>query len=490
MADRLATFCSILQRSVEVCDALSALYQPDAALNWANQTLMETANVRMAFADRLVEPDLDLEETSIIVRLISHYLDGHWADYIDLPKPDPAKHEQVLQLHAALQSLMEEVAPINIALRAERQAQQASGKLDVGPDVRKAVEKWLASGVNEEKLKAAMQRPDFQQTFLRLVVADKGLYQQHVILDDYTAIPGVSRQLYVSNSLPQLPVAASNFGVADKDLDLPADKAQTFTGSAKLVKLKPGDKLYRVANDPATDPFGHRGSYWTRTPPTGLAGVIGGTALMPEWNNYEKVYEFTVPEPGPGVPEYHAWEGPAASQPVSNYYQEKQANGYCLAGGDNQLFLPDKLTRPTNFRLPRHQRYSPTQLIADRLVAFCSILQRSVEVCDALSVLYAPDAALDWADRTLKQTANTRMGLADRLAKPNLDLEEAGILVSLISHYLDTHWADYIDLPKPDLAKREHVLQLHAAFQSLMEEIYPMGLELYNERQAQQTGDK
>lgn len=35
--------------------------------------------------------------------------------------------------------------------------------------------KWLASGLNEDKLRAAMQRPDFQQTFIRLAVADKGL---------------------------------------------------------------------------------------------------------------------------------------------------------------------------------------------------------------------------------------------------------------------------------------------------------------------------
>jgi hypothetical protein len=58
--------------------------------------------------------------------LISRYLDSHWADYIDLPKPDSAKREQVLQLHAALQSLMDEVAPIDVALYYERQAQQAA----------------------------------------------------------------------------------------------------------------------------------------------------------------------------------------------------------------------------------------------------------------------------------------------------------------------------------------------------------------------------
>jgi hypothetical protein len=225
------------------------------------------------------------------------------------------------------------------------------GQLNAGPDVRKTVGKWLASGLSEDKLKAAMQQPDFQQTFtfIRLAVADKGLYQQHVILDDYAAVPGVSQQPYLPNSLPKKVVAAHDFGVDDADLDLPADKAQTFTGSAQLVKLKPGDKLYRIANDPATDPYGRTGGYWTRTPPAELGEVVGGTAVMPEWNNYQQVYEFTVPDPGPDVPDYHAWEGPAAAQPVSGYYKEKENNGHSLAGGDNQLFLPNKLAWSDDF---------------------------------------------------------------------------------------------------------------------------------------------
>jgi hypothetical protein len=49
MVDRLATYCSILERSIIVCDALLALYAPDGALDWASRTLMQTANVRMAW---------------------------------------------------------------------------------------------------------------------------------------------------------------------------------------------------------------------------------------------------------------------------------------------------------------------------------------------------------------------------------------------------------------------------------------------------------
>ena len=224
-------------------------------------------------------------------------------------------------------------------------------QLNAGPDVRKTVAKWLASGLSEDKLKAAMQKPDFQQTFIRLAVADKGVYQQHVILDDYTAIPGVSNRPYVKNGLPPKAVAASDFGVNNPALDLPPDKAITFTDKARLVKLKPGEKLYRVACDPATDPYGRTGGYWTRTPPAGLAEVVGGTAVMPEWNNFREVYEFTVPDPAtdPDAPTYHAWEGLAAAQPVSNFYEEKADNGHCLAGGENQLFIPSKLAFAPQF---------------------------------------------------------------------------------------------------------------------------------------------
>jgi hypothetical protein len=118
----------VLQRSVEVCDALTALYAPDAAIDWANCTLMQTANVCMSLANRLAKPELNLEETGIVIRLISRYLDGHWADYLEITKPDPAKREQILQLHAAAKALMEEVFPIDIALSQERRAQQAATK--------------------------------------------------------------------------------------------------------------------------------------------------------------------------------------------------------------------------------------------------------------------------------------------------------------------------------------------------------------------------
>lgn len=110
MADRLATYCNILQRGVELCDSLSALYAPDAALDWANRTLTETANVRMGLADRLANPKLTDVHVGIVMTIIDRYLDGHWADYLNLPKPDSTKRTQVLELHESLTALMNEVA--------------------------------------------------------------------------------------------------------------------------------------------------------------------------------------------------------------------------------------------------------------------------------------------------------------------------------------------------------------------------------------------
>jgi hypothetical protein len=157
-------------------------------------------------------------------------------------------------------------------------------------------------------------------------------------LDDYDAIPGISKSSYASNSLPFKAVVASDFGVDNSELDLPPVKVETFTKQVRLVKFEPGNTLYGVACDPATNPYGRTEGYWTRTPPAALANVVGGTAVMPEWNNYQQVYKFTVPALDPAAPPTMPGRGPAAAQPVSGYYEKKAANRHCLAGGDNQLF--------------------------------------------------------------------------------------------------------------------------------------------------------
>jgi len=219
----------------------------------------------------------------------------------------------------------------------------------LGPaaNVRTMVARWVTGGLDEDKLRSALRGAvDQRLIFERLQNADKGIFQQRVVIDDYENIPGVVKKPFVHNGLPELEILASDFGVADPRFNLPPAKAATFTGYAQLNEVKPGDKLYRVTNDPVTDPRGKTGGYWTRTPPPDLVDVIGGTAVMPEWNNFQRVYEFTAPpyaDPVKQEPKFMVWEGPTAAQPVSNDYPEKKNNGYCLPGGEPQVFVNNHL---------------------------------------------------------------------------------------------------------------------------------------------------
>jgi hypothetical protein len=227
----------------------------------------------------------------------------------------------------------------------------------MGPavDVPATIAAWVAGGLSENKLRSAMRGAvDKKLVFQRLQHATdlakkgKGPYQQRVIIDDYDNIPGVHKEMYSPNGLLQLSIPASDFGVDDPALDLPDFNAPTFTDHAALVELKPNETIYRVTNDPSISEFAHVGGYWTRTPPADLAEVIGGTAVMPEWNNFQRVYAFTVPpytDPINKEPKFYAWEGPTAAQPVSGDYPDKIQNGYSLPGGASQLFLPEKIRK-------------------------------------------------------------------------------------------------------------------------------------------------
>jgi len=79
-------------------------------------------------------------------------------------------------------------------------------QLNAGLDARKTVNKWLAAGVNEDKLRAAMQRPDFQQTFIRLAVASKSVY-----------LAGGDNQLFLPNNFTR----SADFGTRSTDVTSP-----------------------------------------------------------------------------------------------------------------------------------------------------------------------------------------------------------------------------------------------------------------------------
>jgi hypothetical protein len=117
MVDSLTTYLALLKRGITLCDTLARVYEPDIAQDWASRTLMQIGSLRMGFADRLANPKLTVAHTLAVIGLISRYLDSHWADYMEFPKPDPAKRARVLDLHEDLTALMNEVGPIYNALR-------------------------------------------------------------------------------------------------------------------------------------------------------------------------------------------------------------------------------------------------------------------------------------------------------------------------------------------------------------------------------------
>ena len=119
----LPTYLSLLQRGVILLDTLAKVYEPDMAIDWANRTLMHIGNTRMGLAGRIIKPDLDLEEASIVVGLISRYIDGYWANCMEIPKHDPAKRARVLELHEDLTAAMNEVGAISNVLYEERKLQ-------------------------------------------------------------------------------------------------------------------------------------------------------------------------------------------------------------------------------------------------------------------------------------------------------------------------------------------------------------------------------
>lgn len=188
--------------------------------------------------------------------------------------------------------------------------------------------KWLDNGLDEAKLtKAFDDAPDGVAFYNKLDNA-KSHYHQQVYIKDFDNIPGVQKTNYTSNGLTS---GKSNSSWNNPDLDLPASEAANFT-NAVAKDLPAGTKIYRVTGgNPA-------GGYWTKQIPNDVGDVIGGTAVRPEWNSFEKFYEFEVPPGGLKI-----WEGGTARQRVTDGVDD-----YILPGGDQQIFVPQVL-RDQNF---------------------------------------------------------------------------------------------------------------------------------------------
>lgn len=122
-ADGLAIYQHVLRRAIDVFTAIITLYEPDvrAPRDWADITVSEATSQRRELQQRLLATTLKAVSTMTLVSTISHYLDTHWADYERI-MPDPAKRQQVEQLHATLEALMKEIAPVNLDLWQQERA--------------------------------------------------------------------------------------------------------------------------------------------------------------------------------------------------------------------------------------------------------------------------------------------------------------------------------------------------------------------------------
>ena len=75
-----------------------------------------------------------------------------------------------------------------------------------------------------------------------------------------------------------------------------------------------------------------KGNYWTFDKPTSILEVIGGTAVMPEWNGMTKIIEIEAPSQG-----IYVWRGVATRQPASSVTKD-----FFLKGGIEQVIFDYK----------------------------------------------------------------------------------------------------------------------------------------------------
>ena len=196
--------------------------------------------------------------------------------------------------------------------------------------------KWLDDGIDKQKLIDGISKSRSKQNLIDDIGNGKSKVHVQVLIKDYDNIPGIVKGRYANNSSLISDKVDLPSGWAP-ELDINQQTIQTFTGKIKPIELKPGDKIYRVSPlDKADRP------YWTRSKPEKLGDVVGGTAVQPEWNNFEYIHEYIVPK-GKSI---RAWEGKTARQPISETF----SSNYHLPGGDEQLFINYIIKQDPDFK--------------------------------------------------------------------------------------------------------------------------------------------
>lgn len=188
------------------------------------------------------------------------------------------------------------------------------------------INNWINEGIDKQKLADGIAKSSNKQNLIDELGTAKSKLHSQVLIKDYDNIPGVVKSRYTPNSSTIMDKASLPNGWSN-DLDIPVKEIGNFTGKIEPLELKQGDLIYRVSHA-----NGSSGTYWTRTKPNKLDDVVGGTSVQPEWNNFQYLFEYTVPQ-GKSI---KTWVGKTARQPVS----EIIPSNYHLPGGDEQLYIP------------------------------------------------------------------------------------------------------------------------------------------------------
>lgn len=102
------------------------------------------------------------------------------------------------------------------------------------------------------------------------------------------------------------------------------------------------------------------------------------------------------------------------------------------------------------------------------------LLERSAEIYNELTTLYSADKLVknDWADLSEAETRTYRNGLWEYLANLRpVSSEDASTFIVSTGHYLDTHWADYTELPTNNPVKREKVENSHTELEAIVKRV-------------------
>lgn len=203
----------------------------------------------------------------------------------------------------------------------------------VNASAKAKIRTWIAEGLSSTKMESAFKLYTTGGEFYKILDASKSIFHRRVLIDDgVESIPGITLGAFASNGLPRTLIAATP---ANTNLDLPASEAPNFVNASNITLAK-GQKIYRVIGGSGSFPTG---SYWVESKPTNYAEIIGGTAVQPEWNGFNEIVEYTVPDDGMKV-----WKGKAAAQPIAsapNKFVTAYAAKYKLAGGIDQLYVPN-----------------------------------------------------------------------------------------------------------------------------------------------------